>query len=871
MTAGDGVRGRREGVDLSRVLEAQRSLLRAPDSELLDELAHQAMDLVGADSAVVSTTHDHGFTVRAVAGQHCSGADPGDLIPWGRTLSALAVRTGDGQLSRDLGNDERVDPPTCQDHGNASSISAPLLDRGEVVGAVSVFTRRPDAFSDDHLPVVSMCAEVAGTRLARALSEAHGEELREHLTVSEQRLALAQRVTGLAWWEYDARSDRHVWSPELFDLLGEQPGSFRPTAQDYMRFVHPQDKQPGVLFDESGEPIWEHRPGLVFRVLRPDGEARTVQAWTDVQRDADGKLVRVFGTLLDVTDRERAAQAVAASEQRFRVAFDHAPTGMILTSMNAATEGKVLRANAAVLRLLGVDADEVVGHEVSRWLHPDDLEESRGHRAALVHTRGDTRPVERRIVLKDGTVRQVWLTSAVFEDASPESPYVLTHVLDMTESLAQQAELERLAMTDTLTGLANRSLLEREVDRAMGRLRAGLADGGVALLLLDLDRFKLVNDTLGHGAGDSMLMEVATRLRSVIGQPATVGRLGGDEFVVLLSDVPDEEGATAVARRVVDVLREPIALPSGRRLVSSCSVGVTFVATGDHTAEDLLREADLALYHAKDAGRDQLAVFDEALRARVVGRVESESRLRRALESGGLRLVLQPVVDLTEGGQGRITAHEALLRLQDPVLGVLQPQDFVEVASETGLIVDVDMWMLHEVAGLLAEGGVPPDTQVSVNISARTLELADFATQLDEIVAKHDAPHSCLALEITESVLLEAGPGVEQTVRDLRALGVHVGLDDFGTGYSALVHLQRFDLDFLKIDRSFVADLSEGSRGLAMVRAIANLAHSLGLTVVAEGVETSEQADLLRSLGCDRGQGWLFGRPRTPDPAGPHS
>ncbi len=175
------------------------------------------------------------------------------------------------------------------------------------------------------------------------------------------------------------------------------------------------------------------------------------------------------------------------------------------------------------------------------------------------------------------------------------------------------------------------------------------------------------------------------------------------------------------------------------------------------------------------------------------------------------------------------------------------------------------MWMLHEVARLLAENRVPPDTQVSVNISARTLELPDFATQLGEILTKYDAAPGRLALEITESVLLEAGLGVEQTVRDLRALGIHVGLDDFGTGYSALAHLQRFDLDFLKIDRSFVADLSEGSRGLAMVQAVANLAHSLGLTVVAEGVETSEQSDLLRSLGCDRGQGWLFGRPKTPD------
>jgi diguanylate cyclase (GGDEF)-like protein/PAS domain S-box-containing protein len=732
-----------------------------------------------------------------------------------------------------------------------------------VVGALSVFSVRPEAFADHDLPLVGLCAEVAGTRLARALSEAQGEELREHLDVTEQRLATAQQVTGLAGWEYDARTDQHHWSPELFELLGVEPGSFRPTAQDYARFIYPADRTEEI-FDDHGQPIWDSQSGIVVRFVRPDGEVRTAQAWTDVQRDHEGDVERVFGTLLDVTDRERATQAVAASEQRFRVAFDHAPTGMILTSMNPAIEGKVLRANAAVLALLGVDAEEVVGHDVSKWLHPHDLEASRRHREALLGGRHDTRPVERRIILKNGGIRQVWLTSAVFEDASPESPYVLTHVLDMTESLAQQAELERLAMTDTLTGLANRSLLEREVDRALGRLRAGHADGGVALLLLDLDRFKLVNDTLGHGAGDSMLMEVATRLRSAIGQPATVGRLGGDEFVVLLSDVADEDAAAAVARRVVDVLREPIALASGRRLVSSCSVGVTFAATGEHTAEDLLREADLALYQAKDAGRDQFAVFDEALRARVVGRVESEGRLRRALESGGLRLVLQPVVDITDEGQGQVTAHEALLRLQDPVLGVLQPQDFVEVASETGLIVDVDMWMLNEVARLLAEGGVPPDTQVSVNISARTLELPDFATQLIELLVKHDAAPGRLALEITESVLLEAGPGVEQTVRDLRALGIHVGLDDFGTGYSALAHLQRFDLDFLKIDRSFVADLSEGPRGLAMVQAVANLAHSLGLTVVAEGVETSEQSDLLRSLGCDRGQGWLFGRPTAP-------
>ena len=468
----------------------------------------------------------------------------------------------------------------------------------------------------------------------------------------------------------------------------------------------------------------------------------------------------------------------------------------------------------------------------------------------------------------DRSTVHVWVTTAVVTLDGGRPLYAIAHYIDDTERRRQQAELERLALTDGLTGLANRTAVERELALALRRLEHDRGDV-TGVLLLDLDRFKLVNDSKGHPVGDALLVQVADRLRRLVGPGAVVARLGGDEFLVLLGGASGAEALQALAVRILEALRQPYDLPSRDCVVTSASLGIAVAEDPSHPAEELLKQADLALYPAEDRGRDQFAVYDGDLHARTVSRVSGEARLRAALRDGGLRLVLQPIVSL---GDGEVVAGEALVRLSDPELGEMSPADFIEVAEDTGLIVEVDTWMLREAFRLLAADEVavragapatmPP--RVGVNVSGRTLASARLVPLVTQLLADTGLPGRRVVLELTETSLLADNASVRDTLAALADLGLDVGLDDFGTGYSAMAYLQRFPLRFLKIDMSFVQRLGTSSRSDAGVAAIIDLAHAHDMLVTAEGVETHEQAAALAAMGCNSAQGWLFGRPVSP-------
>ncbi|MFZ5871464.1 MAG: EAL domain-containing protein, partial [Actinomycetota bacterium] len=699
------------------------------------------------------------------------------------------------------------------------------------------------------LPVRDRAGQLTGvvTRVADVSERLHD---RRALERSERRLAHATEVTGLAWWDYDVPEDRHSWSDGMFALLGVEPGE-PPGLAGLLERVHPDDRS--LL--EPGEGQAGTR---VFRVVHPDGTVRFLQSWSDVVRDADGEIVLIRGTTLDVTDRERFARAVADSEEMFRAAFDDAPTGMAIVSLEPGRLGQVLNVNEALAETLGADRGALVGSSVEDWLPPGEAARSRSGLLAMAAGE-DVAARDVRLQRAEGGTVHAWVRAAVLSVGPGGGRCVLVHVLDVTEQRRAEASLERMAMTDALTGLSNRARLTVRMAAALARLAEAPqgADGpAVAVLLLDLDRFKLVNDVLGHPVGDDLLVEVAARLTRVAPEGTCVARLGGDEFVVLLEG-RDAGRAPEVASLVVDALREPYELPSGHRVVTTASVGISRATRPGHSVSDLLREADLALYRAKDAGRDRVAVCDDELRAGAVARVDVENVLRTALDSGGLELYLQPVVDLASG---HTVGAEALVRVRSGG-GLLPPATFIEVAEETGLVAKVDGWVVERVVRLLAERGGPVE-RIAVNVSGRTLQEPGFAEQVLAVLDAHGVSGRRLDVEITESVLLEATSGAREALAALRAAGVRVGLDDFGTGYSALAYLQRLPLDFLKIDRSFVVRLArDDAAAETTVRAIVDVAHAHRLVVTAEGVETPQQAQALRELGCDRGQGWLFGRP----------
>jgi diguanylate cyclase (GGDEF)-like protein/PAS domain S-box-containing protein len=642
----------------------------------------------------------------------------------------------------------------------------------------------------------------------------------------------------------------------MCELMGRDPDAPDPGVGDFLAGLHPDDRErmralgQEQVANGAGEEAF-------YRVLHADGTARHVRAWTDVRRDADGVVTHLWGTAMDVTEQTEAAARLTASEEHFRVAFDNAPIGMSMVSLAPGQQGRYLRSNAAFEEMLGWTSEDLTGRPLTEFTHPDDRERDAAQFARLA--RGETQSVafEKRYLHHDGHVVHAWMTSNVVHGADGQPLYLVTHALDLSDRLREQAELERLALTDTLTGLANRTLLNDRLDQALARLQR--TGGAAAMLLLDIDRFKTVNDSLGHQVGDALLVEVAARIEAVSRADATVARLGGDEFVVLVEGLADPRQVHAVAERLLETLRRPYSLGSAAGgLVVTSSMGISVAVDPTRAPGDLYREADLALYRAKDSGRDQYALFDDELRARADRRMAAEVLLRRAIADDLLVPVFQPIVDLDDG---RMRSAEALVRIQDGDRLVL-PAEFIDVAEETGLIVEIDARMFERVvaeASRLLDAGVLL-RRLSTNVSARSLEDPVFVERMRKALTWHGVPGSMIRIELTERSLLTTSPTVRASLARINELGLQVGLDDFGTGYSALAYLQKFSLQFLKIDRSFVSRLGN-PRDDAVVGAVIDLAHAHDLVVIGEGVETPEQLAALRAMGCDRAQGYLMGRP----------
>jgi diguanylate cyclase (GGDEF)-like protein len=429
---------------------------------------------------------------------------------------------------------------------------------------------------------------------------------------------------------------------------------------------------------------------------------------------------------------------------------------------------------------------------------------------------------------------------------------------DISERKNAELELAHRALHDGLTGLPNRTLFLDRLGHALTRSRR--REGGVAIMFLDLDRFKVVNDSLGHEAGDRLLVDVAMRLSSALRPADTLARFGGDELILLCEDIPDEQDARAIAERLLQTFAEPFVVHDGEAFLHA-SIGIALSRDGFEPPEDLIRDADAAMYRAKERGH-AYELFDEAMRQDVRDRLALEAALRRGIDRGELRLHCQPLVSLDEG---RIAGFESLVRWQHPELGLVPPGSFIPLAEETGLIVPVGAWVLREACATLRrliDATGMTWLQAGVNVSPRQLQQADFVSQVRCALEDHGLAPELLVVEITESAIMEAGAAA--ILRALKDLGVRLAMDDFGTGYSSLSHLRRFPLDVIKVDRSFVAGLGDG-QGSSIAGAIVSLARALGLKTVAEGIEDDEQCRAVRALGCDFGQGFLFARPMPAD------
>jgi diguanylate cyclase (GGDEF)-like protein len=459
-----------------------------------------------------------------------------------------------------------------------------------------------------------------------------------------------------------------------------------------------------------------------------------------------------------------------------------------------------------------------------------------------------------------GTVELTSERSGAFDARGVEIAMMLAGEAAMAlENARLYDEIRHQALHDGLTGLANRVLFRDRVVQALDR-RHGREGRPFAILFIDLDDFKVLNDTLGHARGDDVLIAAAARVEGSLRPSDTAARLGGDEFAVLLDDVGDEKTALSIAIRLADTLRQPVELGDASPAIAA-SIGVALSGSDDETADDLLRNADAAMYAAKASSRGRAEVFRSALRAEAAARTDVAAQLRGVEQRGELRLDYQPIVEL---GGGAVVGLEALVRWQPPDRPLLMPGQFIDIAEETGDIVPMGLWILRESCRQTREWQLRlglPSLQISVNLSARQFQEPDLVESIRQALDETGLPPASLIIEITESGLMARTAGTIGRLAELRALGVHLAIDDFGTGYSSLSYLERFPVDILKIDRSFIANVSESGERPAIARAIVELGRTLGLRVVAEGIEEPHQADWLVSLGCPLGQGYLFSRP----------
>jgi len=615
--------------------------------------------------------------------------------------------------------------------------------------------------------------------------------------------------------------------------------------------------------------------GVVFELVDLHGVTHLVEASLHrpphrdhpSKRDGDA-MSGVIVILHDVTDRERTSAALEAARSRFQRAFHSAPTGMALVSL---TDNRIVDANQALADMLDHSRRYLLGRSMRELTHPDDLRAAAPERARIELGIDDGYRLEQRFLRRDG--EWIWAKTEVAVTPADDSGdsgdlIAITHVEDVTEQRRAVQQLSHQASHDSLTELPNRASLVARLDEVLGE--AGLEE--IAVLFIDLDNFKVVNDSLGHRVGDELLRHVAKRFRSVMRESDQLARFGGDEFVVFVdgtSRMSDETGEinvgpidpAAVAARLRRSV-EDVVIIEGNELVVTASIGYATNTEPGMTADELLRDADMAMYEAKRGGRDRIARYSEQTRTKSVHALQTVTELRKGLDRGELAPWFQPIVDLATG---QIVKFEVLVRWEHPDRGMIAPDRFLPTAEANGMVGEIGEVMLHRALAQLAQWRAADDpfgaASLSVNLAAQQLGDSLFLPTVRDALGLSGIEADALWFEITETALLNDVNTASSVLRQLRGLGVHLAVDDFGTGYSSLTYLKRFPVESIKIDKSFVDGLGMDADDETIVRAVIELGHSLGLAVTAEGVETPLQRDRLRELGANQGQGYLFGKP----------
>lgn len=676
-----------------------------------------------------------------------------------------------------------------------------------------------------------------------------------------QKLHQAQSVARLGSWHLEMQTGVLDWSPETYRMFGIPEGT-PLTYQRFLECVHPDD---AAALDAAWQQAQRGAPYRFEHRIVVGDEIRWVLEQAKLNFDGEYNLLSGVGTVQDITERKLQELEVLATRNRLQAILDTIPDLMFELDL----EGRYFDFHSPRNELLAAPPDQLLGRTVTEVL-PAEAAAICLEALREAEANGSSLGRQFALPLPQG-VR--WFELSVARKAP--QPGGVSHFIvlsrDITERKDAEARIYRLAYFDPLTGLPNRLSFAERLDREVQR--ATHQQGKLAVLFLDLDRFKTVNDTLGHGAGDLLLQAVADRLRKAVRPTDLVARvdlgevevelarLGGDEFTLLLPQLHRSGNTLMVAQRIHELMHRPFIL-EGREVIVTASIGIAIFPDDGADAASLLKHADTAMYHAKEQGRDNCKFYSTSLTEEAMRRLDMESNLRLALERNEFFLLYQPQLDIASG---RIRSLEALIRWQHPKHGLIAPMEFIPLAEESGLIIPIGEWVLRAAcveAMRWQVAGQP--LRVAVNLSAVQFRNAGLVEVVATILRETGLAAEWLELEVTEGALMEDSAATLRTLQSLRALGLQLSLDDFGTGYSSLSYLQRLPLNNLKVDKSFVAGLPHDRANLAIVRAIVALAKNLGFTVTAEGIETHEQAVMLGSLASDMLQGYYFSKPVSP-------
>lgn len=717
-----------------------------------------------------------------------------------------------------------------------ASIALMLLVSGELAVVTGYFP--------DWLGIVIGMAVVAWLAwLQQQRNQKTIDELQRH----RRQLREAQRVAQIGSWELDIVNQHLHWSEELYRIFAIDPAAGPGDYQRFLQMVHPDDRE---RVDQAYRQAFRNRQPyeVEHRLIVAGGGSRQIRERGETIYDENGRPLRTIGTAQDITDLRR----MESQMQLLGSAFHHSGEAIMITDH----ENRIVTVNPAFTTLTGYGQDEVVGRNPSMLSagrsSPEDYEKMWSAILSKGYWQGEV--WDRR---KDGGVYPKWLSISVMRDDEGGIRYHIAHFTDVSSERATEAKLHYMAHHDMLTGLNNRFSLKDRLEHALAVARR--ESGRVALMFIDLDRFKVINDTLGHHVGDELLIHVSRRLRSCVRESDLVARLGGDEFVVMLSGIEHSSSVAMVAEKLVMRVAEPYSV-GAHTLYTTPSIGIAIYPMDGADGETLMKNADAAMYHAKSAGRNNFQFFDPKMNEAALERLGIEHALRLALGRDEFRLHYQPVIDV---GSGRVSSVEALIRWQHPERGLVGPGMFIAVAEETGLIQPIGDWVIWNAARQLAEfraAGIA-DVRMAINISAIQMRNSDLSVLASGIMEAYSLRPGDLIFEITESVAMEHPDETIRVLDCLRGMGVKVALDDFGTGYSSLAYLRMFALDTLKLDRSFVVEIGQDVDGQVICDATIGLARNLGLTLVAEGVETEAQLEYLKARGCELVQGYYFSRP----------